>query len=70
MTDGVEDTKIEDVTVEGVVEAVAGHLVCGLEKRGDGDSFGLQDERREEIPLHAGPQRQRLATAVEVVEIR
>ena len=56
---GSEMREVEHGAVHGVVEAVAADVVRGLDQAREGHALGLQHERRQQVPLHAGGQRQR-----------
>jgi len=60
---GIDDRHVQGVVVEGVVEAVPGHVVCGLQDPGDGNLRVRHDERRQQGPLHLRGQTHRLLAA-------
>lgn len=65
----VHDPDTEPAIVEGIVEAVAPHVVGGFEHPGDSHARCLEHERWEKIPLHACLERQRSSTPVQAVQI-
>ena len=62
----VEDRHVEAVGVEGVVEAVACHLVCRLDDAGHRHLRGHQRHGRQVRPLELGGQRHRPVAAGEL----
>jgi len=57
---GVDHGHVQDVVVEGVVEAVPGNVIGRFEGAGDRDLRGVHHQRRQELPLHLRGQTQRL----------
>src|SRR3954451_19303769 len=70
MSHRIEHREMQYRTVQRVVKAITGHFVRRLEQTSDGNPVGLQYERWQQIPLHAGSQRQGAAPPVKVVHVR
>ena len=56
----VDHGQVQDVVVEGVVEAVPGNVVGRFEGAGDGDLRRGHHQRRQQLPLHLRGQAHRL----------
>lgn len=65
----VHERKVEHRPVGGVVEAVAAHVIGGLDESCHRHRPGGEHEGREEIPLHAGRQAHALSSAAKVVHV-
>lgn len=60
MAHRVDHGQVQDVVVEGVVEAVPGNVIGRFQGAGDGNLRRRHRQRREQLPLHLGGQGHRL----------